>query len=92
MYDDPQGYREAARRAVSQWIRTSHQFDGVLDFDAAVRDPADPRQILLSLDSGDHLHLNPAGYQILAATVPASLFHPAPVPHGSGLKAAPLAS
>ena len=57
-YDDPQGLREAARQTVNQWIRTSHKFDAVLDFDRAVRDPANPRQILPSFDNGDHLHLN----------------------------------
>jgi lysophospholipase L1-like esterase len=73
-YDDPQGFREAARQAVNDWIRTSHQFDAVIDFDRAVRDPANPRQITPSLDVGDHLHLNPAGYQVLARAVPAGLF------------------
>jgi lysophospholipase L1-like esterase len=73
-YDDPQGLREASRQAVNEWIRTSRQFDAVIDFDRAVRDPANPRQISASLDSGDHLHLNPAGYQVLARAVPAGLF------------------
>jgi lysophospholipase L1-like esterase len=74
MYDDPSGNREAARQAVNEWIRTSHQFDAVIDFDRAVRDPANPRQLIPSFDSGDHLHLNPAGYQALARAVPAGLF------------------
>jgi lysophospholipase L1-like esterase len=73
-YDDPQGYREAARQAVNEWIRTSHRFDGVIDFDRAARDPANPRQLLPALDVGDHLHLNPAGYKVLADAVPARLF------------------
>jgi lysophospholipase L1-like esterase len=74
MYDDPQGLRAASRTAVNDWIRTSHQFDAVLDFDRAARDPANPGQINPAFDSGDHLHLNPAGYQALAAAVPVSLF------------------
>jgi lysophospholipase L1-like esterase len=78
-YDDPNGYREAARQTVNEWIRTSRQFDAVLDFDKAVRDPRSPRQINPALDVGDHLHLNPAGYQVLAGVVPASLFRPAPL-------------
>jgi lysophospholipase L1-like esterase len=85
-YDDPQGLREAARQTVNQWIRTSHKFDAVLDFDRAARDPANPRQILPSFDSGDHLHLNPAGYQALADAVPASPFRPAPLPWGFGFR------
>jgi lysophospholipase L1-like esterase len=45
-----------------------------------VRDPLNPRQIKPSLDVGDHLHLNPAGYQALASAVPASLFRQTPLP------------
>jgi len=74
LYDDPQGTREAARQAVNEWIRTSHRFDAVVDFDQVVRDPANPRQLLPAADVGDHLHLNPAGYRMLADAVPARLF------------------
>jgi lysophospholipase L1-like esterase len=73
-YDDPNGFREAARQQVNAWIRTSRQFDAVLDFDRAVRDPASPRQINPAYDVGDHLHMTPAGYGVIASTVPASLF------------------
>ncbi|SDI94718.1 Lysophospholipase L1 [Lentzea albidocapillata subsp. violacea] len=73
-YDDPGGFRESARQAVNRWIRTSRRFDAVVDFDAAVRDPADPRRLLAAADAGDHLHLNPAGYRMLAEAVPARLF------------------
>ena len=52
---------EAKREAVNQWIRTSGAFDGVIDFDAVVRDPANPLQINPAFDSGDHLHPNDAG-------------------------------
>ncbi|TWV31490.1 SGNH/GDSL hydrolase family protein [Streptomyces misionensis] len=80
-YDDPNGYREAARQAVNRWIRTSGRFDAVLDFDRAVRDPSRPRRLLPSSDVGDHLHLNPAGYRVLADAVPTRLFGPdRPVP------------
>jgi lysophospholipase L1-like esterase len=75
-YDDAAGLREAARQRVNDWIRTSHRFDSVIDFDLAARDPANPRQLLATLDVGDHLHLNPAGYTVLADAVPARLFHP----------------
>jgi lysophospholipase L1-like esterase len=73
-YDDAAGLREAARQAVNQWIRTSGQFDRVVDFDLAARDPANPRQLLPAYDVGDHLHLNPTGYKALADAVPARLF------------------
>jgi lysophospholipase L1-like esterase len=83
-YDDPQGYRETARQTVNRWIRTSGRFDDVLDFDRAVRDPADPRRLLPQFDVGDHLHMNPAGYRALAATVPIRLFRHLSVPADSG--------
>jgi lysophospholipase L1-like esterase len=73
-YDDPAGVRETARQQVNEWIRTSRRFDAVIDFDRATRDPANPRQLLPAIDVGDHLHLNPAGYQLLADTVPTRLF------------------
>ena len=73
-YDDPDGNREAARQVVNQWVRTSQHFDSVIDFDAVTRDPEQPRQLQAALDVGDHLHLNPAGYKVLADAVPAVLF------------------
>jgi lysophospholipase L1-like esterase len=72
--DDPAGHRESARQAVNEWIRTGGGFDDVVDFDLAVRDPADPRRLSPAFDEGDHLHLNPTGYQALADAVPARLF------------------
>lgn len=73
-YDDPQRHRETARLSVNEWIRTAGRFDGVLDFDVAVRDPAEPRRLGPAYDEGDHLHLNPVGYQALADAVPVRLF------------------
>jgi lysophospholipase L1-like esterase len=73
-YDDPTGYRDAARQSVNTWIRTSRVFDAVVDFDRVARDPAHPTQLLPAYDTGDHLHLNPAGYQALGQAVPLSLF------------------
>ncbi|MGK5685271.1 SGNH/GDSL hydrolase family protein [Actinoplanes sp. URMC 104] len=69
-YDDPSGLREATRLAVNEAVRHGRIFDGVADFDAAVRDPAQPRQLLPAYDTGDHLHLNPAGYGAIARAVP----------------------
>ncbi len=71
-YDE--GFREESRQTVNRWIRTSRRFDAVVDFDAAVRDPANPRQLLPAADVGDHLHLNPTGYRMLAEAVPLKLF------------------
>jgi lysophospholipase L1-like esterase len=64
----------AARLVVNRWIRTSGAYDAVVDFDAALRDPADPERIRPDLDSGDHLHPNDAGAAALANAVPLRLF------------------
>jgi lysophospholipase L1-like esterase len=68
----PKPITEADRIAVNAWIRG--HFDAVLDFDAAVRDPARPDHLAPAYDSGDGLHLSPAGYRALAAAIPLSLF------------------
>jgi lysophospholipase L1-like esterase len=60
---------EAAREGVNRWIRESGAFDAVVDFDAAIRDPADPQRMLPAYDSGDHLHPGDAGYQAMADAV-----------------------
>jgi len=62
--------REAVRTAVNDWIRTSHAFDGVVDFDAALRDPGHPDRLQPRWDSGDHIHPNDDGYTAMAAAVP----------------------
>ncbi|MEU8229151.1 SGNH/GDSL hydrolase family protein [Actinoplanes sp. NPDC048967] len=64
---------EAKRAAVNRWIRTSGEYDGVIDFDRAVRDPAQPLRILARYDSGDHLHPNDAGMQAMADAIPLRL-------------------
>jgi lysophospholipase L1-like esterase len=66
---------EAKREAVNRWIRTSGAFDGVIDFDAAVRDPKRPLRFLPADDSGDHLHPGDAGYKAMAEAVDPALFH-----------------
>jgi lysophospholipase L1-like esterase len=68
----PEG--ENARQAINAWIRTSGAFDGVLDFDAAWRDPARPDRIEDGLHAGDHLHGDDAGHRALADAVDLSLF------------------
>ena len=60
---------EAVRQAVNQWIRTGGAFDGVFDFDAAVRDPDHPTKYKADLQSGDYLHPNAAGYKAMAAAI-----------------------
>ena len=48
--------------------------DAVVDFDAVVRDPQHPDQLLLEYDCGDHLHPSPAGYKAMGNAVPLALF------------------
>lgn len=60
---------EADRQTVNQWIRTSGQFDAVIDFDAALRDPENPTRLASAFDSGDHLHPSLAGYAEMARVV-----------------------
>ena len=60
---------EATREAVNAWIRTSGAFDGVIDFDRVMRDPADPLRLNPAYDSGDHLHPDDAGYQAMADAI-----------------------
>ena len=64
---------EATRQAVNKWIRTSGGFDGVFDFDAAVRDPNHPTQFREGYHSGDHLHPSATGYKAMADAVDISL-------------------
>jgi lysophospholipase L1-like esterase len=61
--------KEQKRQAVNKWIRESGAFDGVIDFDAAVRDPSRPSSFQAAFDSGDHLHPNDAGYKAMAESI-----------------------
>ena len=60
---------EAMRQAVNAWIRTNPSGAGFIDFDAALRNPADPGALLAAYDSGDHEHPSDAGYQRMAEAV-----------------------
>ena len=60
---------EAVRDEVNAWIRTSGEFDAVVDFDRALADPADPDALRPAYDSGDRLHPNDAGYRAMAEAV-----------------------
>ncbi|HEX6345054.1 SGNH/GDSL hydrolase family protein [Umezawaea sp.] len=60
---------EATRQALNTFIRASGEFDAVVDFDAVMRDAADPLVMRAEYDSGDHLHPNDAGYQAMANAV-----------------------
>lgn len=71
-YWTPEG--ETARQAINAWIRESGEFDAVLDFDAVLRDPAQPTRMEDGLHSGDFLHGSDAGYRALAESIDLSLF------------------
>jgi lysophospholipase L1-like esterase len=66
--------KEAVRQTVNKWIRTSGLFDGVIDFDAVLRDPDHPSRILPRFASEDYLHPNDTGYQTMADTIDLALF------------------
>jgi len=65
---------EEMREAVNQWIRTSHAYDAVVDFDATLQDPANPKQIRPAFNIRDHLHPNDEGYKAMADAVDLSIF------------------
>lgn len=66
-YATPAGERD--RQAVNTWIRTSGEFDAVVDFDKVIRDPSNPSRMLPTYDPGDHLHPNAGGYAAMGAAV-----------------------
>jgi lysophospholipase L1-like esterase len=65
---------EADRQTVNQWIRTSGQFDNVIDFDLATRDPQELTHLSAAADGGDHLHPSANGYKIMADAIDLKLF------------------
>ena len=71
---------EAARQTVNTWIRTNKLFDGVIDFDAVVRDPVKLTNFQAAFYPGananDWLHLNPLGYKAMADAIDLNLFTP----------------
>jgi lysophospholipase L1-like esterase len=70
----PDAANEADRQAVNAWIRAPGHADGVIDFDRAIRDPAQPDRLRPAYDSGDHLHPSPAGYKAMGMAIPLALF------------------
>jgi lysophospholipase L1-like esterase len=65
--------KEATRQAVNKWIRTGRVFDGVIDFDAVLRDPDHPSRLLPRFASDDRLHPNDAGYRAMAHAIDLAL-------------------
>jgi len=73
-YYHPDAANEADRRAINDWIRTPGSVDAVVDFDALMRDPAQPNRLRKEFDSGDGLHPSAAGYRFMGEAVPLTLF------------------
>jgi lysophospholipase L1-like esterase len=66
--------KEVARQGVNSWIRTSGAFDGVIDFDAVLRDPEHPGRLQPRYAARDRLHPNDAGYEAMAEAIDLKLF------------------
>lgn len=62
--------REEIRHSFNEWIRSQREADGIADFDAALRDPADPNSRAPACDCGDHVHPSREGARRMAACVP----------------------
>jgi len=73
-YYHPPASNEADRQVINAWIRAAGHFDGVVDFDKALADPARPNHLNPAYDSGDHLHPSAAGYRAMGELIPLSLF------------------
>ena len=63
-------FRDTLRNEVNEWIRTTDEIDGVIDFDQALRDGFHPEAFAEGFDSGDHLHPSEKAYQKMAQVVP----------------------
>jgi hypothetical protein len=70
-YTSPAG--EIVRQALNHWIRSSGEFDGVIDFEQAVADPDNPLFIDRRYNESDHLHPNDAGYKVMGNAIDLSL-------------------
>ena len=66
--------KETVRETVNKWIRTGGAFDGMIDFDAVVRDPDHPTRLLPKFASKDHLHPNDTGCKAMADSIDLALF------------------
>lgn len=71
-YWSPAG--DAVRQTINDWMRTSKEWDGFIDFDAVWRDPAKPTQMKPGVGAADHLHGTDAGYAALGDAIPLDLF------------------
>lgn len=68
-------FREDLKNEVNDWIRSTDEIDGCIDFAAALADSKNPAAFREGYDSGDHLHPSTAAYRKMADTVPETLFY-----------------
>ncbi|MEJ8811526.1 SGNH/GDSL hydrolase family protein [Variovorax ureilyticus] len=61
--------KELRRQTLNRWIRGRLDVDAVVDFDAALRDPANPLRLKPEYDSGDHLHPGKVGQAAMADSI-----------------------
>lgn len=61
--------KDGLRREFNDWLRTTDLIDGLVDFDAVLRDPDDPARLDPSFDSGDRLHPGAAGNEAMATAI-----------------------
>lgn len=66
---------EKGRSTLNEWIRTTNQLDGVIDFDQAVRNPQDLEAMQKEfLFENDWLHFNAQGYETMGSSIDLNLF------------------
>lgn len=66
-------FRDELRCRFNDWLRSSSDFAGCVDFDKAVLDPEKPEAFKPGFDSGDHLHPSEIAYKAMADAVPETL-------------------
>ncbi|MET9213691.1 MULTISPECIES: GDSL-type esterase/lipase family protein [unclassified Nocardia] len=69
-------YANPVRQRINAWIRTQRLSDSVVDFDAALRDPANPDVLDPRYAGADNLHPNAAGYRAMAEAIDLDRFLP----------------
>ncbi|MET8428258.1 SGNH/GDSL hydrolase family protein [Nocardia sp. NPDC004860] len=67
-------YHQLVRRQLNSWIRGQQLADSVIDFDAALHDPADPSVPAPRYTGPDNLHPNATGYQAMADAIDLTIF------------------
>lgn len=67
---------EDKRRSLNALIRQGEIFDGVIDFEAALDDPARPGRIRAGAHREDGYHPNDEGHRLMAEAIDADVFAP----------------